>query len=100
MHNTYQTGIELGRMMNPITIVMIPKIPVAMHIALTNSGATCPMNIEVASAQRNTRNKTIVEEKTSLLSLPNRPVIPLTIRATIRESMRDTGTLTRAWLRR
>ncbi len=55
---TYQTGIALGRTMNPITIVMIPKMPVAMHIALTNSGATCPMNIEVASARRNTQNKT------------------------------------------
>ena len=80
--------------MNPITIVMIPKMPVAMHIALTNSGATCPMNIEVASAQRNTQNKTSAE--VILLLSPPKPVIPPTIRETMRESKRDTGTLTRA----
>ena len=42
LHLTYHTGMALGRMMNPITIVIKPKMPVAMQIALTKSGATCP----------------------------------------------------------
>ena len=93
--DAHHTGIALGKIMNPITIVMTPKMPVPMHIALIKSGAIIAMNIETASPQRNTQNKANFDMVNSPMARPPKPVMLLMITKKSREIMKVTGTLTR-----